>query len=64
MCDWAEENESVEDGEADKERNIGVLFSSPVNPSTSGSPRERTLAGGCDAWRVAPARLPRGGRGV
>jgi hypothetical protein len=64
MCDWAEENESIEDGEADKERNIGVLFSSPVNPSAPGSPRERTLAGGCDAWRVAPARLPRGGRGV
>jgi hypothetical protein len=62
MCDWTEENESVEEGEADKEKNIGVLFASPVNPSAPGSPR--MLAGGCDAWRVAPAQLPRGGRGV
>jgi hypothetical protein len=60
----AEENEFVEDGEANKERNIGVLVSSPFNLSMPESPCERLLAGGCDAWRVAPARLPRGGRGV
>jgi hypothetical protein len=64
VFDWAEENEPVEDGEVEKERNIGVLVSSPFNPSAPGSPRERLLTSGCNTWRVAPAWLPRGGRGV
>jgi hypothetical protein len=64
VCNWAEDYKFIEEGEADKERNIGVLVSSLFNPSAPGNPREHLLADGCDAWRMAPAQLPRGGCGA